>query len=199
MKRIDLIPREATDITSKRWLKTYFLKSRTLRAASIILVIIILINLWQATSVLRYKIAIKSGKKTIVKLERKVNESQKTFLKIQNEKELTKKEIKRLDDKLSTLLRIHRDRYAWASILKDLSELVPENLWVNKLDLNKELITITGTTLDNGVVSDFMARLDESKIFTKTSFNYTKKGKFADNPVIDFEVTTHIAFKMAKQ
>ena len=78
-----------------------------------------------------------------------------------------------------------------------LSELVPQDLWINKVALNKDLITITGTTFDNAIVSRFMARLDESDYFKDTSFNYTQKAKLTDKPAIDFEVTTHIALEKA--
>lgn len=198
MKRISLIPPEAKRITPKRWLKAYILKSRTLRLISLAVVVFILINLWQATSLLRYKFAIIQGKKNMVKLQERLNESQNIYVQIKNQREKLDKETKRLEEKFKVLQEAQQERYVWAEILTHLSKLVPEDLWINKIKLNKELITLIGTTFDNAIVSQFMAKLDESDYFKETSFNYTQKSKLTDKSVINFEVTTHIDWEKNK-
>jgi len=199
MKRIDLIPQEAKKITPKKWLRTYFLKSRTLRITVIALTLLIFINIWQVTSILRYRIAITSGKKNILKLKAKVNESQSALAELKGERESVEREIKRIEGKLEALIQTHRERYVWAEVLKRLSKLVPRDLWINKLRLNKELVTIAGTTFSNALVSDFMTRLDESDYFRETSFNYTEKTKLTGRSVIDFEVTTHVVLEKLRR
>jgi len=197
MKRINLIPPEAKKITPKRWLKGYIFKSRTTRLISLAVVVFIFINLWQATSLLRYRFAINQGKKNMVKLQAKLTQSQNAYAQIKSQKQEVEGETKRIVEKFKILQQAQGERIAWAKVLAILSELVPQDLWIDKVALNKDLVTLTGTTFDNAIVSRFMARLDESKYFKDTSFNYTQKAKLTDKPVINFEVTTHIVLEKA--
>ena len=195
MRRINLIPEEAKKITPRKWLKTRLLKSRTLRIISLVVIALILINLWQSTSLLRHRFAIASGKKKINELRTKVLRSRNVYDQTRQQKEGTEKEIKRIEEKFRLLQRVRAERTAWAVVLAHLSELVPENLWINKTTLNKKLISIIGTTFDNEVVSRFMELLDESDYFENTSFNYTQKKKLTDKAVINFEVTTNVVLE----
>ena len=197
MKRINLIPPEAKKITPKRWLKAYLLKSRTSRLLAVAVIVFIFINLWQATSLLRYKFAVRQSKKNIAKLQLKLTQSQNAYAQIKSQRQEIYKETRRIEEKFKILQHAQGERITWAKVMAHLSELVPQDLWINKVALNKDLITITGTTFDNAIVSRFMARLDESDYFKDTSFNYTQKAKLTDKPAIDFEVTTHIALEKA--
>jgi Tfp pilus assembly protein PilN len=197
MKRINLIPPEAKKITPRRWLKAYILKTRTSRLMTLTLILFVFLNLWQATSLLRYKFAVHQGKKNIVKLQAKLTQSQNTYAQIKSQKQETEKETRRIEEKFKTLQQAQGERITWAKALVHLSELVPQDLWIGKVTLNKDLVTLAGTTLDNAIVSRFMARLDESDYFKDTSFNYTQKAKLTDKPVMNFEVTTHIVLEKA--
>lgn len=195
MKRINLIPPEAKKITPKKWLNTYLFKSRTSRLIALAVIVFISINLWQATSFLRYKFAVTQGKKNIAKLQTRLVQSQDAYDQIRGQKEEIQKEIKRIEEKFEILQQAQKERLAWAKVLLHLSELVPQDLWINKISLNKKLMTIVGTTFDNTIVSRFMAKLDESEFFQDTSFNYTQKKKLTDKAVINFEVTTHVVLE----
>ena len=195
MKRINLIPPEAKKITPNRWLKNYFFKSRTSRLILLAVIFFIFINLWQATSLLRYKFAVRQDKKNIVKLQVKLIQFQNAYAQIKSQKQEIDKETRRIEEKFKILQQAQGERIAWAKVLAHLSELVPQDLWIDKVALNKDLVTLNGTTFDNAIVSRFMARLDESEYFKETSFNYTQKAKLTDKPVINFEVTTHIVLE----
>ena len=197
MKRINLIPQEAKKITPKRWLKAYLLKSRTSRLLAVAVIVFIFVNLWQATSLLRYKFSVSQSKKNINKLQLKLTQSQNAYAQIKSKRQEIDKEIKRIEEKFKILQQAQGERIAWAKVLAHLSELVPQDLWIDKVALNKDLVTLTGTTFDNAIVSRFMARLDESDYFKDTSFNYTQKAKLTDKPVINFEITTHIVAEKA--
>jgi Tfp pilus assembly protein PilN len=160
-------------------------------------IVFIFINLWQATSLLRYKFAVRQSKKNIAKLQLKLTQSQNAYAQIKSQRQEIDKETRRIEEKFKILQQAQGERITWAKVMAHLSELVPQDLWINKVALNKDLITITGTTFDNAIVSRFMARLDESDYFKDTSFNYTQKAKLTDKPAIDFEVTTHIALEKA--
>lgn len=197
MKRINLIPAEAKKITPKKWLKTYLLKSRAMRFVTLGVIIFVLLNLWQATSFLRYKFAILQGKKNLAKLEEKLTQTQDIYAQLKNQKQAIEKETRLIEEKFKILQQARQEMLAWAEILARVSELLPEDLWINKIRLNKELVILSGTTFDNAVVSDFMAKIDASEYFRETSFNYTQKSRLQEKPVINFEVTTHIEWEKA--
>lgn len=197
MRRINLIPPEAKKITPRRWLKAYIFKTRASRLMVLTLMLFIFLNLWQATSLLRYKFAVRQGKKSIGKLQVKLTQSQNVYAQIKIQKQEIDKETRRIEEKFKILQQAQGERITWAKVLAHLSELVPQDLWIGKVTLNKDLVTLAGTTFDNAIVSRFMASLDESDYFKETSFNYTQKAKLTDKPVINFEVTTHIALEKA--
>lgn len=199
MKRINLMPLEAKRITPKKWLKAHLFKSRAMRLIALGAIVFIFINLWQATSLLRYKFAIIQNKKNIANLQEKLTQSQDIHIQIKNQKQAIDKEIGRIEEKFKILQQARQELFAWAEVLAQVSRLVPEDLWINKIRLNRELITLSGTTFDNAIVSNFMAKIDESDYFEETSFNYTQKSKLEDRPIVNFEVTTHIDWeKMIK-
>ena len=199
MKRINLIPEEAKKLTPKLWLKKRLLKSRALKVIVLAIILLFAINMWQASSILRHKHAIASGKKKIAELRIKLTQSKEAAIEVKKEKGTVDDEIKRVAQKFGLLRKIQGRKSAWTIVLTRLSEIVPQNLWINNINMDKELITIVGTTFDNEIVSKFMEQLDESEYFEKTSFNYTQKKEFNDKPVIGFEVTTHAIIKKISQ
>lgn len=192
MKRTNLIPEEAKKITFKKRFKLQIFKSPLSRAIAATAAVFILMNLWQGTAIFRYRLAVRQGKNGILKLQLKLAETQNAYAQLNVQKQSIDAEVKQVESRLLTLQQIQTGRLVWAKVLVNLSQLLPQELWVNKISLNKELITISGTTVDNAVVSRFMARLDESEYFRDTSFNYTQKAELTDKPVINFEITTHV-------
>jgi len=192
MRRINLMPAEAKKITPKKWLKDYLFKSPVRRLITSGVIIFIFVNLWQVSSFLRYKFAIIQGEKNLAKLQENLIQTQQIYSQIKNQRQEIDKEIGRIEEKFRTLQQQKQEMLAWAQILTEISELLPEDLWINKIRLNKELVTLSGATFDNVIVSDFMAKIDESNYFQETSFNYTQKSKLQEKPVINFEITTLI-------
>lgn len=192
MKRINLIPAEAKRTTAERWLRQYLLKSRASRIAAIVTVIFITVNIWQVSQLLRYKLAVLQGKAGIKKMQAKLGQMQGTYTSLNSQRQQLEREARRIEGRLETLQKLQTERFVWAKALSHLSGLLPQELWVNKITLNKEQVVIAGTTFDNALVGRFMARLDESEYFEQTTFNYTQKAELTDKPVLNFEVVTHV-------
>ncbi len=193
MKRINLIPREAKRIPAKKWIKIEVFKSRASRIITGIVLVVVFVSLWQATGIFRYKWANTRAEKRISQMQAQLTILQAQQEQIRKEREALDKEKKQAASRMKTLQEAKEEAVDWSSILAHLSSLVPQKLWVTRASLNRNLVTINGTTFDNTLVSRFMLRLDESKTFEDTSFNYTQKGKLDDTGVINFEVTTHLA------
>lgn len=191
MKRINLIPQEAKKITPNKWLKFYLLKTRTRRIIAMAVVGFVLFNLWQATSLLRYRFAITQAKKNISRLQVKLSQSQSVFSQIKTQRDEVDRETKRLEEKFRILQQAQAESMNFAKVMTRLSALIPQDLWISKVKFNDDLLTLVGTTFDNTIVSRFMSELDKSQYFKETSFTYTQKAKVNDKPVINFEVYTH--------
>ncbi len=192
VKRINLIPEEARRITPRKWLGRHLLRSRVFRGVAIAVAALIGINLWQASSLLRYEFAIKSGRERAAEMERELAAATDAYAGMERKRREIEAEAGRVEEKFRLLNRAREGGIAWAEALAALSVLVPEDLWINKMTLNRELITVVGTTFDNAIVSRFMSDLDASGYFRGTSFNYTQKEEPRGKSVLNFEVTTHI-------
>lgn len=195
MKRINLIPEEGKKPSFKRWFNDYAARPLIWRFILILAVLFVFINLWQAVSILRYRMITADAKGSIKRLEARLSEIKNESESLKVEKEKIDKEAKSVEEKLNLLNQARAQNIAWAATLSRLSKLLPDNLWVNKVTLSKDEIKIIGATLDNSIVSSFMATLDESGYFKDTGFTYTKKAKVDEREVIDFEVNTHLVLE----
>ncbi len=192
MKRINLIPHEARKVDVKAWIKACFSKGRSSKIIAATLIFFVLLFIWHGTAIFRYRLNITAQKKKIKKLQVQLKEENIACRQIQEQREKLQLQKKHIEQRLFFLQEAEKERIEWSAVLAHLSNLVPQAMWVNEASFNKDIITISGATLDNALVSKFMARLDESEYFQGTSFNYTQKAKLTDRPVINFEVTTHL-------
>ncbi len=198
MRRINLIPPEARRLSTQDGIKKYLFKSRTSRFIIFSVLILFSIFIYQATISVRYRIKISLQKRSLENLKIELAQSQDEQRQIRKKIDVIEQKSNYLKKKLSFLEKTKREAVKWSEVLLCLSKLTPSDLWLDKLCLNKEMIIINGTTLDNSRVSDFMVKLDESGYFKATSFNFTQKKKGTDErlkefPVIDFELTTQLA------
>lgn len=194
MKRINLIPPEAKKTNTGARINAWL--SRDRHSSKIIiatLVFFAFLFIWHSTAILRYRLNIVAKKEKIKTLEVQLREANISYKQIKERKEQMNREKKRLEQRLYFLQEAGKERIEWSKALARLSSLVPEELWIGKASFNKDVITITGTTIDNTLVSNFMSRLDESKYFQGTGFNYTQKAKLSDQSLVNFEVTTHLS------
>ncbi|MCK4649528.1 PilN domain-containing protein [bacterium] len=191
MKRIDLIPQEAKRITLGVWIRGQ-IRSGISKLLAVVIILLAILTLWQMSAHWRYKLAIATQKKKINKLQIQLNNDQSLYTQIEKEKEAIEKKKKYIEQRIVLLEEAQEAKIAWSTALVRLSRLVPQRVWVNKISLNKDVITIEGTTFDHALISRFMSRLDESKYFENTSFNYTQQARLVDQPVVNFEVTTHL-------
>jgi len=171
------------------------LRSRAAQLTIFVVLLLFAVNIWQATALIRHRLAITSGKKKIQQLRKDLAESRKTYELLVKERKDIEEEARIIERRFSLLRQAEANKSRWAPILVRLSELIPERLWIRDIKLDRELITIGGTTFDNEIVSRFMERLDKSEYFRDTGFNYTQKKQLDNGAVINFEVITHVSWQ----
>lgn len=189
MRRINLITRS---VSKKQAEWRTLPKNRIWFGVISVFVIMGLVFLGQSLWIMSLRIRIPRQQKAIQNDEANLIEQQSAVTKAEEQRKRIRENSKRLEGKLR-VIRMSRSRQIdFSEVLKTLSEYVPSDLWIDKMTLDQNQITIIGTTLDNIKVSQFMERLDTSETFERTGFNYTEKTDLDGRPLINFEVTTHI-------
>ena len=73
-----------------------------------------------------------------------------------------------------------------------LPTLIPDEIWINKLTINRDGVVINGSTLNNQAVSKFMDNLNRSKDFKGSSFHFTQKSEIGDATLYNFEIVSSL-------
>lgn len=194
MKRINLIPPESRRLPAASRIRKYILKSGILKVIISISLLSFSVFIYNVSSMSRSRLKISLLKAEIKQLEAELEHTRDTQAQIKREIEAIEEENKYIQKRLSFLEDTKKEAVKWSDVLFVLNKFTPPDLWLSKISLKKDAITINGTTLNNAKVSNFMLKLDETGHFRQTSFNFTQKKK--DKPeeaIIDFEVTTHLA------
>jgi len=190
MKRINLISPETRRLGLSLWLKAEFSKSRSSLLAVSVFILILILSLWQGTALLRCRLAIESQKTAIENNKKQLEAAVAQQREITRKRAALAKRKKHVEERLSLLREAGSRGVEWSEVLAHLSGLLPDALWIDRISLEEPAITIAGTAANNTIVSDFMTRIDDSKYFKDTAFNYTRKAEFDKKPVVDFEITT---------
>jgi len=87
------------------------------------------------------------------------------------------KDEKVIQAKIDTLRALMADRDNPPKMMRALSTAMPENLWLNRFEVNDLQVKITGNALDYADVSDFMKHLSETAYFTDVELDSTVEKK----------------------
>jgi len=86
---------------------------------------------------------------------------------------------KDIDNKFATIEDLQRGRTLSLEILDYISSVIPgERMWISKLDLKKNRLTMTGFALDNHTVAFFMSRLEPFKLFKAVTLTSIAKKSY---------------------
>lgn len=92
------------------------------------------------------------------------------------------KRLKILEDKLTIVesLKLRRDEQLL--LLEDLqARVVPEQMWIESVNADETLVTLTGIAFDNPTIADFMKRLEASDLFSEIDLKQTVSKRFGEN------------------
>src|SRR5690606_10271297 len=93
-----------------------------------------------------------------------IKESQLTKLKDKTKKvESMEQNQKLLIEKLEIIAKLKTRKQGPVRILDDLTKAIPEKAWLTAVTQKNDFIEVSGVAVDGQTVSDFIARLRESK------------------------------------
>ena len=99
-----------------------------------------------------------------------------------------------LEDKIDVIRGLDRARSGPVRILDELSNNVPQRLWLTSLETEGIAITIEGDSLDTGVVADFLRKLNGSPWFVEVDLERTSSGAEVQGVrLVHFVITAELA------
>jgi type IV pilus assembly protein PilN len=91
--------------------------------------------------------------------------------------EAFKQKKKELEKKIEVIENLDRQRRGPVRILAELSDRIPDRVWITALETNGSQVKIQGESLDNELVAIFVRNLGESKYFGDVDLDGTKLTK----------------------
>jgi type IV pilus assembly protein PilN len=92
------------------------------------------------------------------------------------------KKLKILEDKLTIVESLKRRRDEQLMLLEDLqARVIPEQMWIESVNADETLVTLTGIAFDNPTIADFMKRLEASDLFSEIDLKQTVSKGFGEN------------------
>lgn len=187
IERINLLPFELRE-SKKGFLKKY----------SIIIIVILFVlsagAIYKVQMVEIQKIEkttelLKNKKSELSKRQQELLQTIQQINKIENAQTKLKKRIAIIDELINSNI-------LWSDILREISILMPDNVWLNDLssidknDNNKETITLKfrGEASNNISVANFIFAIEQSTLFENAELGYTQKSYLNDMEIVKFEV-----------
>lgn len=131
-------------------------------------------------------------KSDLAAAEASVTQLQADIERYESQKKLVKKFKKRrkqLQSKLDVIDSLEEARNGPVRVLDELSERVPDRLWLTSVTTKGKGIKLEGQSLDTGVVADFLRGLNASPYFKNVDLDKTSGGKVVKGVrLVNFEI-----------
>lgn len=103
-----------------------------------------------------------------------------------------KKEKDKLQIQIDTIRTLSRERLRNVKALEALQALMPEKAWLTSLKIEENKAEIEGKAIDDKIVSDFMAALDENIYFSSIRLKKTADEQSKEGTVKTFEIESDL-------
>lgn len=98
-----------------------------------------------------------------------------------------------LEDKLEVIHGLDRARSGPVRMFDELASQTPDRLWLTQLSTDAGRVKLEGSSLDNGVVADFLRALNASEYFSNVDLLKTGGGPPVDGvQLVRFEITADL-------
>ena len=99
-----------------------------------------------------------------------------------------------LEDKLAVIDGLDRARRGPVRLFEELANQTPDRLWLTQLGTESGQLRLQGSSLDNGVVADFLRSLSGSRYFVNVDLVKTDGGSNRQDGIelVEFEITANL-------
>jgi len=100
----------------------------------------------------------------------------------------------KLQEKMDMIIRLQEQNVGPVRILDELSLKIPSNkIWMNDISLNGNRMGMTGKTLENQEVANFMKQLENSLFFSNINLKKVTKDRSVKGvPMLSFSMNTSV-------
>lgn len=190
MKRLNLIPKQVKK-DQLGLTGSPLLRSSSFKVILIIVIFFAIGVLMQFLLTKQYKWQLDKTKNQLQAAKVNLSRLQTEQLNLAKEREALLKKKSLVDARLEYLKSSKMDKPKELSeALVYLPSFMPDEIWINKLSVDRERMVINGSTLNNQAVSNLMDSLNKSKKFKDSSFNFTQKSIIGDMTLYNFEIIT---------
>jgi Tfp pilus assembly protein PilN len=98
-----------------------------------------------------------------------------------------------LRPRVQLLREVQQSQKDWGQILQDLSDEIPNNVWLTGVSSRREQqdqrLVVSGSALSQGAVGDFMLNLKKARWCGLPALGYTQAMTIQDTETVNFEIT----------
>jgi type IV pilus assembly protein PilN len=98
------------------------------------------------------------------------------------------KQKARLLSQLAAISTLEKGKRGPVRVLDEMSNAIPTRVWITSFKDQGGNLSITGTAMDNGDISEFMRALQRTPYFSDVSLKFTQADQCDGVPVYNFEV-----------
>ncbi|MDY6862279.1 MAG: PilN domain-containing protein [Thermodesulfobacteriota bacterium] len=123
-----------------------------------------------------------------------IKDELKNYEKVEKEIKKLKSTEKTLKTRIKVINDLEAQRKGPVRILDELTNCVPEKLWLKSFDQKGTSLKLDAVALDNNIIAQFMTALNKSQYFNKVVLSYIKKSKIGAVDIMQFKLSCEIIF-----
>lgn len=110
-----------------------------------------------------------------------------------------KKKSKVLETKLSVIRKLNAGRMDHVYFMDELSNMIPEKLWLSKLSEESWMLKMDGTAFSGDIIANFMTNMETSRMFNNIQLKVVKKAKKSGLDLQNFSIEARFTPPRAKE
>jgi len=99
-----------------------------------------------------------------------------------------------LSRKINLITRLKSRQGTGVIIMDELSQRLPDWVWLTEVDFKNFNILVKGKSLSNNLIADFIANLEESQFFTNVNLNSSTLRESQNNRYLEFSLNFQFVF-----
>lgn len=144
-------------------------------------IIVVVLAVWYGSIVLD----VKRKEKKLAEITAKIAELQPYLTEIRR----LETEILEMKKRLDIITQLDKDRFIWANLLDNLSQCLPNGVWLTRFANSQEnQLIMDGQAFDNFAIANLMINLMNSKFFANVELSRITNGDVGGCPVKVFNI-----------
>ena len=105
----------------------------------------------------------------------------------------------RLDKKVKIINQLKSRQKIVAKMMDDMSNVIPDRVWLKKLNFSRGALTISGKALSNNLIADLIKNMQNTNHFSNVRINFFKRRKQSGLDIFNFSIKSNYVGKPIKR